>query len=109
MAKVHSIEMIAELAKCAADALARLGNDNVKFQTGIGAHGWPEHASFENKIVTDEAAEIPKDLINQPAPEGRLIMTVGEVHLPRFVLANKRKDGTADRRVVLPVPLHSPG
>ena len=111
VAKVYSIEVIADLAEHAAQVLGRLGYDNVEVRTGDGARGWPDKAPFSKIIVTAEAAEIPGDLIDQLASGGRLIMPVGESEFQRLTVLDKRDDGTTDRRELLPVtfvPLRSP-
>jgi protein-L-isoaspartate(D-aspartate) O-methyltransferase len=111
VAKVYSIEVVAELAERAADVLARLGYANVDVRGGDGARGWPDKAPFDKIIVTAEAAEIPRDLIDQLAPGGRLIMPVEDAGIQLLTVLNKRPDGATDRRELLPVafvPLRSP-
>jgi protein-L-isoaspartate(D-aspartate) O-methyltransferase len=103
VAKVYSIEVVADLAERAAQVLARLGYDNVEVRTGDGADGWPDKAPFDKIIVTAEAAEIPGDLIDQLAPGGRLIMPVGKTGLQQLTALDKRDDGAIDRRELLPV------
>lgn len=112
VARVYSVEVIAELAERAADTLARLGDDNVEVRTGDGADGWPEHAPFDKIIVTAEADEIPSSLIEQLAPGGRLVMPVGADGYQMLTRLDKHQDGTTERHALLPVafvPLRSPG
>jgi protein-L-isoaspartate(D-aspartate) O-methyltransferase len=110
VAKVYSIEIVADLAEHAAQMLGRLGYDNVEVRTGDGARGWPDKAPFDKIVVTAEAAVIPVALIDQLAPGGRLIMPVGESGVQNLTVLDKRDDGTTDRRELLPVtfvPLRS--
>lgn len=103
VARVYSIERVPGLAEGAARTLARLGYQNVEVRAGDGADGWPEHAPFDKIIVTAEADEIPKALLDQLKPGGRLLMPVGDPGGQQLTLVEKREDGTCERREVLPV------
>ena len=108
--KVYSIEVVPGLAERAARVLHRLGYDNVEVRAGDGAHGWPERAPFDKIIVTAEAAEIPRDLIDQLKPRGLLVMPVGSPYSQQLMLLKKHIDGAIEQKAVLPVafvPLRS--
>ena len=75
---VYTVEIVSELATAARDRLARLGHDNVHVRTGDGWHGWPEHAPFDAVMVTAVGSEMPPALIEQLAPDGRLVMPLGD-------------------------------
>ena len=102
--KVCSIEVIPELARSAATALAGEGNNSVLLRTGNGALGWPEEAPFDAIIVTAAGTEIPPALIDQLRPGGRMVIPVG----PRYgdqdlVLLTKSETGEVTRRTILQV------
>jgi len=92
------------LAKSAKKLLKELGYRNVFAKAGDGYIGWPEHAPFDAIIVTAAAGRIPKPLIEQLKPGGRMILPYGS---PRgfqyLVLVTKDKEGNISRRNVMPV------
>jgi protein-L-isoaspartate(D-aspartate) O-methyltransferase len=102
--QVYSIEIVEELAKIAKDRLKKLGYRNVFTKAGDGFFGWPEHAPFDAIIGTAAAGRIPKPLIEQLKPGGRMILPYGS---PRgfqyLVLLTKDKDGNIRKRNVMPV------
>ncbi|MBL8706316.1 MAG: protein-L-isoaspartate(D-aspartate) O-methyltransferase [Rhodospirillales bacterium] len=104
VAKVYSIETVADLSAEAGERLRRLGYDNVELRQGDGYLGWPEHAPYDGIIVTAAAPELPEALVRQLRPGGRMAIPLG----PRggeqaLYLVRKDEDGTVDRRMVLPV------
>ena len=74
--EVYSVELLTELARTAAERLQRLNYKNVHVREGDGYQGWPEHAPFDAILVTAAAPEIPKPLIEQLKPGGRLVIPV---------------------------------
>lgn len=75
---VFSVEKIRALAAKARGLLDRLQYHNVAIQVGDGSIGWPEHSPFDGVIVTAAAPELPRPLLEQLAPGGRLIIPVGD-------------------------------
>jgi protein-L-isoaspartate(D-aspartate) O-methyltransferase len=102
--RVCSVEVIPELARRAAAALAGEGYANVMLRTGDGGLGWPEEAPFDAIIATAAAGEIPSPLIEQLRPGGRMVVPVGLPHGDQeLVLVTKDPAGEVTRRGVLPV------
>lgn len=104
VARVHSIEILPELAHSARVGLADLGYANVEVRVGDGYLGWPEAAPFDGIVVAAAAPQVPAALVAQLKPGGRLVVPVGPPGGIQFLmLVTRRADGGADLRRVLPV------
>ena len=102
--QVYTIEYIPALADMAKARLQRLGYDNIESTSGNGYDGWPEHAPYDGIIVTAAASHIPKPLIEQLKPGGRLVIPVGRPHLyQELTLVEKDKAGEIKIKEVLGV------
>jgi len=102
--QVYTVEYVAALADMAKARLQKLGYENIQSMTGNGYDGWPEHAPYDGIIVTAAASHIPKPLIEQLKPGGRLVIPVGRPHLyQELTLVEKDKDGELDISEVLGV------
>ncbi|HEY2944308.1 MAG TPA: protein-L-isoaspartate(D-aspartate) O-methyltransferase [Vicinamibacteria bacterium] len=99
--KVHTIEIVPELAEEARARLARLGYRKVEVRAGDGYLGWPEAAPFDAIIVTAAAPRIPEPLKRQLAEGGRLVIPVGDEYQELIVVT--RHGSGFDERRVLPV------
>jgi len=76
--EVYTIEIIPELGRTAEKLLRDLGYDNVNVRIGDGYDGWPEQAPFDAVIVTAAPEMIPRPLMEQLAPDGRLVLPLGK-------------------------------
>ena len=102
--QVYTIEYIPALADMARARLQRLGYDNIESISGNGYDGWPEYAPYDGIIVTAAASHIPKPLIEQLKPGGRLVIPVGRPHLyQELTLVEKNKAGEINIKEVLGV------
>ena len=76
--KIYSVERIQGLLDEAKERLRFLGNKNTQFKYDDGNIGWPDRALYDGIIVTASPRNLPKELLNQLAPGGRLIVPVGD-------------------------------
>jgi protein-L-isoaspartate(D-aspartate) O-methyltransferase len=101
---VYTIEIVPELGQTARERLERLGYANVTVRVGDGYAGWPEHAPFDGIMVTAAAPDVPRPLVDQLKPGGRLVVPVGGAWLGQDLLVvEKQADGSVTQRNVLPV------
>ncbi len=102
--RVFTIEIFRELATSAEARLRRLGYRAVAVRHGDGYAGWPEQAPFDAIVVTAGAEHVPKPLVEQLAPGGRMVIPVGaDPADAELTVVEKGRDGKARTREVLPV------
>jgi protein-L-isoaspartate(D-aspartate) O-methyltransferase len=101
---VYTIERYRELQKSADAKLHELGIDNVTTIIGDGWLGWPPQAPFDRIIVTAAAPHAPQALIDQLAPDGRMIIPLGPTRETQVLTCiDKSEDGTVETTETLPV------
>jgi protein-L-isoaspartate(D-aspartate) O-methyltransferase len=76
--QVVSIERVAPLAAGAREAIAGQGVDNAEVVVADGSGGLPERAPFDAIAVHATAPGLPRNLISQLAPGGRLVVPIAE-------------------------------
>lgn len=91
--KVYTIEKIPQLYESAKKRLAAKGFENIHFLLGDGSLGWPEYAPYDRIIVTAAASDIPKELLDQLSPGGRIIIPVGHRYSQDLLAIDKSTDG----------------
>jgi len=99
---VYTIEIVKMLAKRADSTLKALSYNNVTVRWGDGYKGWPEEAPFDRIIGTAAPPEIPKSLIDQLKPGGKMVLPVG-TNWQEIVVLTKSKSGKIQKKNVLPV------
>ena len=92
--KVVAIERQRELVKIAQQRIARLGYDNVKIVEGDGTRGWEADAPYDAILAAASGSHVPRPLIEQLAPNGRIVMPVGDPGwVQELVKVTKQEDG----------------
>jgi protein-L-isoaspartate(D-aspartate) O-methyltransferase len=96
-ARVLSLERIAALAERARARLAALGyGDQARVELADGTLGWAAEAPYEAILVTAGAPQLPRPLIEQLAPGGRLVLPMGEDELQTLVRIRRGPRGLAE-------------
>ena len=102
--QVYTIEIVEPLGNRARETLAGLGYENIHVRIGNGYLGWPAEAPFDRIILTAAPEEMPRALVDQLKPAGRLLAPVGPVYGAQdIILLTKDDSGKVNRRSVLPV------
>lgn len=99
--RVFSVERIESLLVRAQGRLASLGFSNVYFRHADGNEGWPELAPFDAVLVAAAPEEVPPTLIEQLAPEGRLVIPVGGSRGQRLMRLTRYRMGKGVQEEVL--------
>lgn len=89
---VWSVERWPDLASAARSNLAAAGIVNAEVVTGDGSQGLSEHAPFDGIVVAAAFPQVPSPLVDQLAPNGRLVQPVGHGGDEEVVLFEKRDD-----------------
>ncbi len=74
---VHTIERLPALAERARVNWERAGIRHVRVRVGDGTLGWPAEAPFAAILVSAAAPSVPKTLLTQLQPGGRMVIPVG--------------------------------
>jgi protein-L-isoaspartate(D-aspartate) O-methyltransferase len=99
--EVYTVEIVPALATSAARVLRDLGYANVHVREGDGYAGWAEHAPFDRIIVTAAPDQIPRPLIDQLSPGGRLVIPVGSQGDAQWMtIVDKTVEGVVERRTI---------
>lgn len=76
--RVFTVERIPELSERARRTLRSLEIENVHFKVFDGTYGWSEFAPYGGILVTAACPEVPAPLLEQLAPDARLVLPLGQ-------------------------------
>ena len=75
--EVYALERIKPLLMAGRKRMRQLKLRNVQMRHGDGCGGWAAQAPFDGILVAAAAAQIPRQLLEQLAPGGRLVLPLG--------------------------------
>ena len=90
---VVSVERHEPLANRARELLEHLGYSNVEIHTGDGTLGFAAAAPYDRVLVTAGAPCIPQPLVDQLAPNGRMVIPVGTADMQTLKILYKDAAG----------------
>ena len=70
-----------------------MGFANIVFKVGDGTMGWPQHAPFDRIIVTAGAPAVPRQLTDQLAVGGTLLIPAGDRSCQQLEVFHKSAKG----------------
>ena len=92
--RVIAIERQHELVEVARERLRRLGYGNVEIVEGDGTKGWREAAPYDAILAAASGSHVPRPWVEQLAPDGRIVMPVGDPGLVQeLIKVTKQQDG----------------
>lgn len=91
--KVYTVERLVHLAEVARKRLASLGCLNAEVRMAGHDLGCPDEAPFDAIIVTAGAPRLPRDLLDQMAHNGRMVIPVGSQQEQNLMKVVRTDDG----------------
>lgn len=101
--EVYTVERIEDLYKKSKDKLLNKGYENIHFKLGDGSLGWKESGPYDRIMVTASATNLPDELIEQLAPNGRMVIPVGENSVQELLLIKKDAQGRVSKEFIAKV------
>ncbi|MBT8103133.1 MAG: protein-L-isoaspartate(D-aspartate) O-methyltransferase [Gammaproteobacteria bacterium] len=90
--KIYTVERVPELLRKTKQRLRDLDIYNVQYRPGDGWEGWRKYGPYDGILVTAAAPEIPEKLLEQLAPEGRLVIPVGPRGRQDLIKVTRKND-----------------
>lgn len=97
--KIYSVERFQGLAEKSRDNLKEAGCGRVEIIVADGSKGYPREAPYDRIYVTAGAPEIPKNLVEQLAPKGRLLIPIGSRYTQELILVEKGEGGLVKKNL----------
>lgn len=95
--RVVTIERIGTLAESAAERLKALGYSNIEVHRAESALGWPSEGPYNGIIVAAGAPTLPRGLMQDMAPGGRLVVPVGSRNAQELMKVTRTADSFSIR------------
>ncbi|HPF32280.1 MAG TPA: protein-L-isoaspartate O-methyltransferase [Candidatus Sabulitectum sp.] len=91
--EVFSMESVPNLYSQAREKLP----SGLRMKMGDGYLGWPEEAPFQGIVIACAPLEVPRELVEQVAPGGRMVLPVGG-YFQQLVVVKRDNDGVTVSR-----------
>jgi protein-L-isoaspartate(D-aspartate) O-methyltransferase len=101
-ASVTSIERWSDLATQAHHNLVAERINNVQVVEGDGTEGVPAHAPYDAVVVSAAFPQVPRPLVDQLRPGGRLVQPIGPGGEDQVILFELTPEGLVERERLLP-------
>ena len=107
--RVYTVERLGQLQQRARRCLQKQDLHNIKYLHSDGGWGWPDHAPYHGILVTAAPSEIPQSLLGQLAPEGVMVIPIGDNKRQDLIKITRTKQGFEAETIepVIFVPLLS--
>ena len=97
--RVYTIERIDALLSRARERFRALKIRNIFTRHGDGNLGWAERAPFDGILVSAAPVGVPRNLLEQLAPGGRMVIPVGKSGEQELLVITRTEDGYDEKRL----------
>jgi len=90
--QIYTVERINALCQRARRLITEIGFRNIHFKLDDGHFGWEEQGPYEAILLTAAPDEIPSDLLQQLALNGRLLAPVGDAAHQELIMVIRERN-----------------